>query len=190
MFTYVVDEAIHRFERNGIKYAIAYDDCAENPLETMEVNWLSIVRATHFSIPFDPKGMFAYLAGCREDIDRLIIEMEDTVAELGEAWWNNLDEDTADLLVSQMEDIDAQVAELKGIATGEYGEFNYAYEKDAPEAEYVEAYVKDYARWADGEVYSIGVTFPDGSEDIISGFFLEDPYDEQEVMLEAGCMIG
>ena len=182
MFTYTVDTAINRFTHNGVEYAVAYDDYAENPLEMMGVNWLAITRCDHYSTPFDPKGLFAYLAGCWEDIDRLIIEMEDTVTELGEAWWNNLDEDTADLLVSQMEAIDEQVAELKGIGTYEYGEFTCIYEKSTPESEYVESYIAEYAQWADGEVYTIGVTLPNGEEDMVSGFYLNDPYNQDEVV--------
>ena len=183
MFTYTVDTAINRFTHNGIEYAVAYDDYAENPLEMMGESWLAITRRGRHSTSFDPKGLFNYIEGCREDIERLIMAMEDAVSDLGGGeWWNHLDATTAAYMVALMDDIDYQVAELKGIGTYECGEFTCIYEKSTPESEYVESYVEEYARWANGEVYTIGVTLPNGEEDMVSGFFLNNPYDHNEVM--------
>lgn len=214
MFHRVVDDAINRVTYQGAEIAVAYDNYASNPLKDMQVQGLGIRSHERNTCDYDPCGTLRDYQGLLEDKDNALGDIEATFVLLreryGKAWWEWVDETTthyAGWAQDVADDIDAiddcnshlesyEVYEY--VAVDEYGHPRYTVIVDMPlfesawgpaHSEYKDialSLTKEYAAWANGSVYVIGVDRLDTEEEYIGGVIGFDPEPECE---ECGCEI-
>lgn len=211
MFTHVVDDAINRFEYKGMEIAVTYDDCAANPLDIMQVQGFAIQSHERNSIDYDPCGTLRDYQGLLEDKDNALGDIEVTFVLLreryGKTWWEWVDENTtnyAEWAQDVIDDIDAiddyndqlesyEVYEY--VAYDEYGHPRYTVVVDMPLFKLswgptwsgykavALGMAKDYAAWANGSVYVIGLDRGEDEEESLAGNVIGiDPYDNEALI--------
>lgn len=210
MFTRVVDEAINRVTHNGYEVAVTYDPCPFNPLEDMDIQGLGIRSHERDTIDYDPDSTLRDYQGLVSDkeeaLDFIGWRFEDCRQEHGDNWWEHVDENTphyamfAQDIIDAIEAIDDYNEQLESyevyeyVAYDEYGHPRYTVVVDMQlfketwgpaYSEYkdiVLSMAKDYAAWANGSVYVIGVD-NDGDTEYLGNVIGIDPYDN-EVLIE------
>lgn len=196
MFYTVTDNAVARYTTdNGTSIAVAYDECADNPLEFMDAP-LGIQSLDRHGAGFDPAGVledYLYYREMLESGEDCLASLE---VSLEEFWETEEDRDPVDLSI--MDDYETALEELKDIVffewrdTDEWGwpGFRVAYRVSGMReagynAERLDDIAKDMARefsaWANGSVYVVGVENADGEAEYIGGFVGIDPNDADEI---------
>lgn len=209
MFTHVVDDAINRFEYKGMEIAVTYDDCAANPLDIMEVQGFAIQSHERNTIDYDPCGTLRDYQGLVSDkdgsIDNIWLTFDLLRKNHGDAWW---EKDIADIpfyeewaqdVIDDIDVIDDYNDQLESyevyeyVAYDEYGHPRYTVVVDMPlfkltwgpsRSEYKDIALnmaKDYAAWANGSVYVIGVD-NDGDTEYLGDVIGIDPYDNEALI--------
>lgn len=210
MFTRIVDEAINRVTYQDTEIAVSYDPCSFNPLDDMEIQGLAIRSHERNTIDYDPDGTLKDYEDLLEDKDRILVDIELTFEILseryGKAWWEKDTEDMpgyeewAQDIIDDIDVIDDYNNQLESyevyeyVAVDEYGHPRYTVVVDMPVfeaswgpscSEYkdiVLSLAKDYAAWANGSVYVIGVDRLDTEEEYIGGVIGIDPYDDKDLI--------
>ncbi|WOT03389.1 hypothetical protein [Corynebacterium pyruviciproducens] len=182
MFTYVVDEAIHRFEHDGVEYSVGYDECPPCPTEWLcdidEIGFRSYGRCGYNY--FDHKGLWEDMHTLEHDKETGIIDIEDIVYRYrsihGAKWWEHLEEEDAELIMEAMADIDYfnyALSEFHVIKDGRCEAVYRNYEEQRACSD-----LEIYKAWADGEVYAV---CNESTGETVWDCYI-DPFDEQQVI--------
>ena len=210
MFTRIVDEAINRVTYQDTEIAVSYDPCSFNPLDDMEIQGLAIRSHERNTIDYDPDETLKYYEYLLEDKDNALVDIETTFEILseryGKAWWEKDTEDMpgyeewAQDIIDDIDRIDDSNSRRESYevfeytAYEEYGAPVYTVFVDMPVfeaswgpscSEYKDialSLAKDYAAWANGSVYVIGVDRLDTEEEYIGGVIGIDPYDNEALI--------
>lgn len=210
MFTHTVDNAINRVTYKGVEIAVSYDDCASNPLDDMDIQGFAIRSHERNTTDYDPCGTMRDYQGLLDDKDNtlcVIGAVFDMLRErYGKAWWEHVDEDDEEYAkraqyviddIAAIDDYDSQLESYEVyeyVAYDEYGHPRYTVVVDMPLfklawgpscSEYKDialSIAKDYAAWANGSVYVIGVEREDEEADYTYGVIGVDVYDDEALI--------
>lgn len=198
IFTHTTDTAIDRFTLDdGTEVAVGYDRDATNPIADFDEGFASIGRTLDDYTDHDPNGFMKEMDDWRNDLDQYVSEIHASVyfltKKFGERWFESEEAHESGLfqeLVEFLEGEDepekpAHLHEYTLQATNEWGhpEFRVIinseeYEKHTgleatPEnlAREAQALVDLYGAWAEGSVYMIEITYPDGEVDYLGGIY-------------------
>lgn len=210
MFTHTVDDAINRINYKGMEIAVTYDDCASNPLDDMEIQGFAIRSHERNTIDYDPDRTLLDYQGLVNDkeeaLDYIGWMMKYRRQEHGDNWWEVVDENTphyarfAQSIIEAIEAIDDYDSQLESyevyeyVAVDEYGHPRYTVVVDMPWfkktwgpscSEYKDialSIAKEYAAWANGSVYIVGVEREDEEADYMGGFVGLDVFDNEALI--------
>ena len=210
MFTYVVDDAINRVTYQDTEIAVSYDDCASNPLDDMDIQGFAIRSHERNTIDYDPDRTLLDYQGLVNDkeeaLDYIGWMMKYRRQEHGDNWWEVVDENTphyarfAQSIIEAIEAIDDYDSQLESyevyeyVAVDEYGHPRYTVVVDMPLfklawgpscSEYKDialSIAKEYAAWANGSVYIVGVEREDEEADYMGGFVGLDVFDNEALI--------
>lgn len=206
MFYSTIDNAVARYEYpDGTEVAFAYDHDAHNPLEDFDDGFASIRRNEDCYTGHDPNEFMKYLDYWKHDHEAWVGEIETSVhflvKEFGERWFENPEAHESGLfheLVEHFETSDepekpAGLHEYVLRATNEWGHPEFRVVIDAEEYERLtgreatpenlaseaQSLVDLYGAWAEGSVYMVGITLPDGESDCFGGVYGDDYFTEE-----------
>lgn len=211
MFTHVVDDAINRFEYKGLEVAVAYDDAPCNPLDNMDVQGFAIRSHERNTIDYDPcdtlKDYESWVSDKEEALDYIGWIFDYQRQAHGDNWWKHVDENDpsytarAQDIIDAIEAIDNYNSHLESYemfeytAYDEYGHPQYTVVVDMPwfklswgpsSSEYKDialSLAKEYAAWANGSVYVIGVDRGNDEEESLVGNVIGiNPYDNEALV--------
>lgn len=211
MFTHVVDDAINRFEYKGLEVAVTYDDDSYNPLDNMGVQGFAIRSHERNTIDYDPCEVLKDYEDWAESKDRELVDIEITFDMLreryGKTWWECID-DNDDYYTKLAQDVIDNIGAIDNYnghleryelfeytAYDEYGHPQYTVVVDMPwfklswgpsSSEYKDialSLAKEYAAWANGSVYVIGLDRGDDKEEsLVCNVIGIDPYDNEALI--------
>lgn len=196
MFTESVDNAVVRYVLDdGTEVAFGFDEAPVNPVEVFDFP-IGIQSTLPDTAASDPRGTL-------EDYDRIEASIESLEAErewLGgsldeddeyrldeidaELW--DLHEDLADIVYFEWTDYDSYGHPVYGVAYSREDMADQGYGPGVMQ-EVAEDMARQYAAWASGQCYKLGVQRPDGSEyysPVQPGF---DPFDVDRVRVLLGA---
>lgn len=176
MFYSTIDYAIDRWTtEDGREFAVVQDEYAENPVKD---GWCGVGMCF---VPCD---------------DRYITSGDESLVEALEAW-----KDERESLEWQLEyaathnqgtireeliEHDENRPEIEMLETTHYTVFfdreaikKYYGTPDDRVLDLVKADLDVYKAWCNGDVYTVGVTYPDGSEDMLSGIYIDSSGDSR-----------
>lgn len=174
MFTETIDYAIDRWTtEDGREFAVIYDEDAENPVED---GWCG------YGMCFVPCD------------DRRITSGDESLVEALEAWEDERESlewqleyaatHNRSTLLEELIEHDENKPEIEMFETTHFRVF---FDREAIKKHYdtpddlvidlVKADLDVYKAWCDGAVYTVGVTYPDGSEDMLSGIYIDSDGD-------------
>ena len=206
MFYSKIDNAVSRYEfPDGTEVAFAHDHDADNPMEDFNDNFASIGRSGDRYTDHDPNGFMKEMDDYEYALDQYVNEIHTSVYYLtkayGERWFENpkahesgLFEELVEFLETEDEpEKPAHLHEYTLRATNEWGhpEFRVVIDAEAYEQfvgqeatpenleSEAKAMVDLYGAWAEGSVYMVGITLPDGETEYIGGIYGDDYYTEE-----------
>ena len=209
MFTRTVDHALNRLDYKGTEIAVALDLDADNPLYDMDIQGFAIRSREQNIMDHDPDGTLRDYQGLVNDKEEAldyigwIIDYQRQAH--GDNWWECVDENDpsyaarAQDIIEAIEAIDDYNEQLESyevyeyVAVDEYGHPRYTVVVDMPLfektwgpscSEYKDialSLAKDYAAWANGSVYVIGVDNGDDTEYLGSVIGI-DPYGNEALI--------
>lgn len=210
MFTHVVDDALNRVSYQGAEITVSYDLCASNPLDDMGIQSFAIRSHERNTIDYDPCGTLRDYQGLvsdkNESLDDIWFIFELLRRDHGDTWWekdtDNMPEfeEWAQYVIQDIDAIDDYNDQLESyevyeyVAYDEYGHPRYTVVVDMPLfklswgpscSEYKDialSLAKEYAAWANGSVYVIGVEREDEAPDYLGDVIGIDPYDDEALI--------
>lgn len=182
MFTRTIDNAVNRFEHEGVEYSVGYDECPPWPTDWIcDVNEIGFRSFDHWNYNyFDPNDVWGDKYTLEHDKETRVTDIEDIVysyrSDYGAKWWEHLEEEDAELIVEAMADIDfykEKLSEFHVIKDGRYEAVYRNYEE-----QWAYSDLEIYKAWADGEVYAV---CNESTGETVWDCYI-DPFDEQQVI--------